>query len=177
MRRTRSTSRGRLALVAVLAAFGWLVMPATAEPTELVTATTIAGAPLGVAAAEYSRILGRPSFTTRLPRGVTRVTYKGGELHVFLRIGRGVALSTSSDEYRTHAGIGPCSARADLLRAYGPRLKLVRRGVANRPIGYVLGRLFFAVFDERVGAVMLGAPPLQPEIAVNGPQCGAGDED
>jgi hypothetical protein len=134
----------------------------------------VGSAPLGLRRAAYVRRLGRVSYTTRLPGGLRRLTFGRREIDVYLsRTGRGVAILTSEEEYRTKAGVGPCSSLRSLKRAYRRRLAVKRQ--ARSIVAYRLGRLVFAVPAHRVGVVMLASPQFPVTIAVNAGQCGVGE--
>jgi hypothetical protein len=136
----------------------------------------IGGATLGMKRSGYVYKFGKPSFTTRFGNSMTRIVFNNSEFAIYLsRKGRGVAVITSAEEYRTRARVGPCSTVSALKKAYGHRLKAKRR--AGRLVGFRLGRLLFTVQSTRVGAVMLANSAFPASVAVNHGQCGSGDED
>ena len=105
----------------------------------------------------------------RLEGGLTRLDYPRSA-SVFLRSGRAIGIVVWGEQFRTAARVGPCSTKAQLVRAYGSRLKPFR--VAGALAGYRLGRLFFAVEDGRtVGAVQLSGSALAPYAALNSLSC------
>jgi hypothetical protein len=160
--------------VLVLAASGFAAASPSA-PSHRISQRAIGDAPLGLTRRGYERALGRPSITTRFGHSLTRLVYADRELAVYLsRTGRGVAVLTSAKEYRTAAGVGPCSTVASLKRVYGRQLLTQRR--AGQVVAYRLGRLVFAARGARVGTVMLAGRGFPATIAVNAGQCGAGEE-
>jgi hypothetical protein len=165
------------ALVLVILAIA--VAPALgAGSKDLITSTAVAGAPLGVSQAQYTSALGPVSFTTTYTGGVRRISYDHGELSVYLRNGVGFALMTSAKEYRTRAGIGPCSPIASVKRVYGKHLIPVRLPGSKGIVGYRYGHLLFVGPARVVATVMLAADsPANLRLALNAPQCGAGEED
>jgi hypothetical protein len=139
----------------------------------------IGGARLGETKAEYARAFGALQFMTRLPKRVTRLTFEGGEVHVFISsaTGRGVGILISAKEYRTARGIGPCSPVASLLATYRNRLSPYRVRPGNRIAAYRMGSLMFVVTGDKVGSVVLASSRVPPSIALNAAQCGVGEEE
>jgi hypothetical protein len=149
-----------------------------AAPNHRIDPGAIAGGTLGASAARYSAIYGPPSITTRFPGPTTRLAFEGGEVQVFLQKGRGVALLAVSDEYKTTRGVGPCSLKQAVVRAYGRRLTPMVRGAARRVVAYRLGRLVFGVVAGRVSGVMLtDQPNTHLSLLLTAAPCGKGDED
>ena len=140
-----------------------------------VTQKVIGGAKLGLPRSAYIRAFGKPSFTSRFGHGLKRMVYANRELAVYLsRRGRGIAVLTSAKEYRTHAGVGPCSKIRALKKAYRGRLVAKRR--AGHIVAYRLRRLLFVAQAGQVGAVMLSNSAFPASVAVNAGQCGGGEE-
>jgi hypothetical protein len=136
---------------------------------------SIGHVPLGLTRTGYVHRLGKATFTTRFGHGLTRLAYADRGLAIYLSgKGRGLAVITSSDHYRTAAAVGPCSTVGALKRAYGARLKPIRRG--GHVVAYRLERLLFAAPSGKVGAVMLAKATFSASIAVNAGQCGGGEE-
>jgi hypothetical protein len=136
---------------------------------------SIGNVPLGLTRTAYLHKLGKATFTTHFGNGLMRLAYDHRGLAIYLsQRGRGLAVITSSDDYRTRAAVGPCSTVRALKRAYGPRLKPIRRG--GHVVAYRLQRLLFAAPSGKVGAVMLANSTFPASIAVNGGQCGGGEE-
>jgi hypothetical protein len=144
-------------------------------PNHGISQRAIGGAGLGLTRAGYIHRFGKPSFTTRFGSGMTRLAYADRELAIYLsRKGRGIAVLTSAREYRTLAGVGPCSTISALKKAYPGRLAVTKR--ARVVVAYRLGRLLFAAPSGKVGAVMLADAAFPSSVAVNAGQCGGGEE-
>jgi hypothetical protein len=166
--------RGVLLLVMAVMAGGPAASSAT-TPGHRITQTAIGGAELGRSRDGYTRMFGRPSFTTRFGHGMTRLVYADRKLAIYLSPnGRGVAVLTSAKEYRTPAGVGPCSTVIALKKAYRERLTVKRR--AGHIVAYRLRGLLFAAPSGKVGAVMLANSAFPASVAVDAGQCGAGEE-
>lgn len=156
--------------------FAGFAAASASAPGGKITQNAIGGIKLGQTRAQYVHRLGRPSFTTRYSHGLVRLFFEGKELAVYLsRKGKGVAILTSAEEYRTTRHVGPCSTLAALRHAYKGRLIKTHR--AGRPVAYRLKRLVFAAPTGAVGAVMLAGRGFSVNIAVNAGQCGGGEED
>src|SRR4051794_35423600 len=109
-----------IAMALTVAASALLVCTAgAADRSNRITQTSIGGVTLGGSPSDYTRTLGSPDFTTRMPGSLVRMTFAGGRIQVFLRGGRGVAIMTASDQLRTAQGVGPCVRLARLRQAYG----------------------------------------------------------
>jgi hypothetical protein len=135
---------------------------------------SIGNVPLGLTRTGYLHKLGKATFTTRFGHGLTRLAYADRGLAIYLsRKGRGLAVLTSEDEYRTAAAVGPCSTVAALKRAYGARLKPMRRG--SHVVAYRLRRLVFATPSGNVAAVMLSGSGFPVNVVVNAGLCGGGE--
>src|SRR4051812_44523835 len=121
------------------------VAPAVAGENHSITKRSIGGASLGLKQREYTRILGRIHFTTPFSGGLTRLEYRKGEMHVFVSRAtrRGVGLFTAADEFRTAAGVGPCSPVSKLQAVYGSRLKALKSSTTHQIVAYRLGTLVF----------------------------------
>ena len=146
-----------------------------AAPAYQITNRDVGGVRLGATRAQYVRALGRPSYAHRLGDGLTRLAFAKRELFVYLAHGRGVAVLTSAEEYRTAKKIGPCSTKRALVRAYGGRLQPYRR--SGRVVAYRIRNLVFAVPSGRVGAVLLANRHTGAQLAVNASQCGTPGEE
>jgi hypothetical protein len=135
---------------------------------------SIGNVPLGLTRTAYLHKLGKATFTTRFGHGLTRLAYVDRGLAVYLsRKGRGLAVLTSEDEYRTAAAVGPCSTVVALKRAYGTRLQPMRRG--SHVVAYRLRRLVFATPSGKVAAVMLSGSGFPVSVVVNAGPCGGGE--
>jgi hypothetical protein len=167
--------QGVLLVVFAVAAAGFAV-GSVGAPNRGISQRAIGGASLGLTRAGYVHRFGKPSFTTRFGGGMTRLVYADREVAIYLsRKGRGIAVLTSAKEYRTPAGVGPCSTIAALKKAYPGRLTVTRR--AGHVVAYRLRRLLFAAPGGKVGAVMLANSAFPSSVAVNAGQCGGGEED
>jgi hypothetical protein len=157
-------------------AFSGFATASASAPQTRITQDRIGGARLGLTRKQYAHLLGRPTFMTRYGHGLVRLVFAKQELAVYLsRSGRGVAILTSADEYRTVRRVGPCSSVSALRRAYKGRLVVKRR--AGHAVAYRLDRLVFASPSGKVGAVMLAGRGFSVSVAVNAGQCGSGEED
>jgi hypothetical protein len=167
----------RVFLLGVLAIVLTGIATASASaPGGRITQTAIGKAELGLTQKQYTRLFGRPSFTTRYSHGLVRLVFANKELAVYLsRAGRGIAVLTSAEEYRTARHVGPCSTVSALKRAYKGRLVKTRR--AGHPVAYRVNHLVFAAPSGKVGAVMLAGRGFSVSVAVNAGQCGGGEED
>jgi hypothetical protein len=171
--------RSLAALVVIVTCAGLPVAIGAREPNRAITATSIGGASLGLTRSGYVRLLGRVSFTTRFPGGVTRLVFEQGALHVYLASpnGRGIGILTQSKDFKTRRGVGPCSSSSTLRSVYGARLRPYRVPGMGHLVAYALGRLIFSVPGEKVGAVLLASRALPISTIVNVAPCGAGDEE
>jgi hypothetical protein len=140
---------------------------------------SIAGVRLAQLRADYVSVFGPVRFTTRLPHGLTRLSFGDGEVHVYLAssTGKAVGILTSDKDFKTLEGIGPCSSVAALKAAYGNRLSSVRLASTHGVAAFRLGSLAFVVSGNRIGNVMLASPRLPLSIALNAAQCGVGEEE
>jgi hypothetical protein len=166
--------QGILIVVFAVVASG-LAAGSAGAPNHRISQRAIGGVGLGLTRAGYIHRFGKPSFTTRFGGGMTRLVYADRELAIYLsRRGRGIAVLTSAKEYRTLAGVGPCSTISALKKAYPGRLTVTRR--ARVVVAYRLRRLLFAAPSGKIGAVMLAAGAFPSSVAVNAGQCGGGEE-
>ena len=162
-----------------------LVLAAVALPaagaaeSHLIAARSLAGAPLGLKQRDYTHLLGHVQFSTKFPDGLTRLEYKRGEIHVFISraSGRGVGLFTAADDFRTAAGMGPCSSVEKLRAAYGSRLQPVKHSVTQQVVAYRFGTITFVATGPNVRSVLVSAGRVPLQTALNGPACGSGEED
>ena len=141
----------RVFLLGVLAIVLTGIATASASaPGGRITQTAIGKAKLGLTQKQYTRLFGRPLFTTRYSHGLVRLVFANKELAVYLsRAGRGIAVLTSAEEYRTARHVGPCSTVSALKRAYKGRLVKTRR--AGHAVAYRVNHLVFAPRRARSG--------------------------
>lgn len=126
---------------------------------------------LGHSRAEYERAYWPLSRVDRIERSLSVLVFGRAEVSVYMRSGKGLALSTAGREYRTREAVGPCSSFSDLRRAYGKRLRLV---LAHRLVRlYTVGDVVFRVAGGRVGSVTVGKGALARQVAGNSIDCGA----
>jgi hypothetical protein len=140
---------------------------AAAGPNPIIAQHSIGGARLNLTRTAYTHEFGKPSRVDELEGGIKALVYP--RFAVFLKGGKGIAVSTSSRAFRTQAGVGPCSLATRLHKAYGNSLYKVR-GTAPVTI-YRVGNLVFRVFHGRVGAVTLGKGQLALLITRNARDC------
>jgi hypothetical protein len=140
--------------------------------------SSIAGARVGLGEAAYVGVLGQPNYTTQYAGGLTRLSFRNGKVQVYLASprGKGLAVLTAGDDYKTDQGIGPCSTLTALKRAYGRKLVPIRLGRGRPVVAYRLGSLLFATPSLRIALVALATSRFPVSIAVNAPACGAGEE-
>jgi hypothetical protein len=174
VRRARAAAVGLIAVATV----GPTALAAATGGSQAITATSIAGARLGAAPGDYRRVLGPVDYRTRLPHGLLRLTFRDGEVHVFLRDGRGVAIETATKGFHTARGIGPCTSTARLKTVYGRRLVAHRRPHNAQPFAYEAGSLAFFAPGSRIGNVLLAKAPSQYlSLLAASPACGMGEVD
>jgi hypothetical protein len=155
----------RLSCIVVAAAV--VTATAAAGPPRSITQHSIGGARLSVPRQAYVHKFGRPSRVDQLEGGVTALVFT--RLAVFLKGGKGVAVTTSSRAFTTTAGVRPCSREGRLHKAYGSSLHKVRGHGAV--VLYRLGNLVFRVFHRRVGAITVGKGQLALLITRNARDC------
>jgi hypothetical protein len=156
-----------------------LAFAATATATvHPIGPNSIGGARLAQLRADYVGVFGPVRFTTRLPHGLTRLSFGDGKVHVFLAsTGKAVGILTSDKDFKTPEGVGPCSSVVALKAAYGNRLSSIRLTSVQRIAAYRIGSLAFVVSGDRIANVMLASPRLPLSIALNAAQCGVGEEE
>jgi tRNA A-37 threonylcarbamoyl transferase component Bud32 len=111
-------------LAAIAATVGVILASASHGHAAAISQTAIDKAPLGLEASGYQRILGRPSERLLLPdTGHTKLTFANEKVAVYFYYkGLGnsaVEITTWNPNFRTAAGIGPCSTVAEAKKAYG----------------------------------------------------------
>jgi hypothetical protein len=153
------------------------VAPDAAVPA--ITPTSIAGARLGLGAASYKRILGRPyrfeaakggDITLpgfQQPSDYTRIVFPRRKVMVYFQGGvdRAIQITTWNSAYRTAAGVGPCAPIARAKAAYGSRLRPNPGNTSHEGVAYsyMLGRSL--IFGLDTGHP--GAPPASTISAVS----------
>ena len=121
---------GGAAIGGVLAAEGG----STSAGPPAITQTSIAGAPLGLRVAGYTKILGEPDFRVDQPKEVKGFPSTEYPTLVFLQQKVAVyfpdgwnsnakIITTWNKNYKTAAGIGPCSTIDELKGAYGDNVR------------------------------------------------------
>ncbi len=158
--------RRRLAVVSLAAVLG-LAASSAAVTTRSITQGAIGGAGLGMKKHGYVRAFGRPMRADQLEGGLTKLVFK--RVDVFLKRDIGVAITTIGQNYRTSAGVGPCSRAKTLLHAYGHRLRKLPPG--GKIVLYRLDNLVFRVAGRRVRSVTLVNAQLAVLIAGNSRGC------
>jgi hypothetical protein len=165
-------------LVCVVAVLTAAAAAVAGVASHRITPSSIAGVRLGLNQAAYESTLGKSDYATRYADGLTRLSFQKGKVQVYLASpgGRGLAVITAGDQYKTDRGIGPCSAAADLKRIYGRKLVSIRLGRARPVVAYRIGALLFVSPGPRIALVALTTSSFPVSIAVNAPACGAGEE-
>jgi hypothetical protein len=118
-----------------------------------ITQTAIAHARLGLSAAAYKHLLGKPTFTDKLsqPDGWTKLLFGRRRLAVYFDSTRhAVLITTWNPAYKTAARVGPCTTVSRLKAIYGSRLKPSKFNTQNGIVyAYTVGKnLIFATNGE-----------------------------
>jgi hypothetical protein len=137
---------------------------ALATTRAAITPSLIARAKLGLGKVAYTKLLGapvryqaagggtiqEPGF--QAPQNYTRLVFAKRKMDVYFQDGvdHAIEITTWNKAYRTAAGVGPCSTRAQLKAAYGSRLKphpgsIVENG---QPGAYIVGRSLIFSFSD-----------------------------
>jgi hypothetical protein len=156
--RARRARRGRVAVcAAALAAagttLGLLVSSGGPAQAAAITPTSIAGTPLGLTKRAYEHHFGQPWLLARLPTsGHVKLTFLDREVGVYFKglSDTAVEITTWNKDYKTAAGIGPCSTITELKKAYGTRLKPSKWNTQHGQVfAYTVGKsLIFASNDH-----------------------------
>lgn len=150
----------------------------------MITPASIASAPLGLALDEYKAIFGV---------GWRQDVFSGPDFPVLIYYGRGlsiyfthpggraVEITTWNKNFRTAAGIGPCSSIDDLRNAYGDALKASKPNtVGGKTYAYTVGHLIFgangkpphpATHVTAVGIYRGITLPYASYVVLNEPNC------
>jgi tRNA A-37 threonylcarbamoyl transferase component Bud32 len=148
--RRRRRRRGLLAGVAMLAAASAAVgvvlvtrSDSTPAGPPAITETSIAGAPLGLTIAGYSKLLGPPDLRVDQAKQVPGFPSTEYPTLVFLRQkvavyfpdgwgSKAKIITTWNQDFATAAGIGPCSTIDELKAAYGNRVRADHWGTIKK---------------------------------------------
>lgn len=162
---------GLAAITAAVAAFLRDGSEAAVTGRQTITQQSIAGVPLGLSEAEYKRRLASrpgPGFTTYelVEPGFYALSFAEAKMGVYFpdRGSPAHIVTTWNEDFRTAAGIGPCSTVAELKRAYGDAVHASWAGTSpdgKTTWSWVVGdNLLFTAQDdkqERITAVALYA--------------------
>jgi hypothetical protein len=173
-------SRGRRLVAAIC--FGLLAAAiaagmGSAGSSPTITQTSIAGVKLGMTMAQAKATLGKPVQRSAgtfdnpgQPDSWTRLAFPRREVSVYFIQGNphAVMVTTWNKSDRTAAGIGPCSPRATVKKAYGSTLKQSSHAPAG--FGYTLGSHLFIGYD----AMPPTPSPTVTAIGLFGPTAGLG---
>ena len=112
-----------------------------------ITPTLIANAPLGLKVDEYKALFG-VGWRDEIFQGPNYPTlrYFGRALAIYFERpgGPAVEITTWNEDFKTAAGVGPCSSIEDLKNAYGNALKPSPENTLDgRPYAYIVGHLIF----------------------------------
>ena len=140
---------------------------ASAQKAIDITPSYIAGAELGWTKAKYKQLLGTPR-VDQLEGGLTRLVFAKRKVSVYLKGGKGIAITTWSKVLVDEEGITPCSSVGELKAAWGAKLKPFKFGGAIA--AYRRSTLLYAVEDGRVDVIMLG-PAARNFVALNETGC------
>jgi hypothetical protein len=176
-RRRLMFAAAAVVLAAAGAAAGTILATRTNDTTAgppAITQTSIAGAPLGLSVAGYTKILGTPDLRVTQPQEVKGFPSTEYPTLVFLRQKVAVyfpdgfdapakIITTWNSNYKTDHGIGPCSTIADLKKAYGPGVRPDHWGTQGKKHWmYDVGRnlLFAASGPTRIPSKYVSAVGL-----------------
>jgi serine/threonine-protein kinase len=172
-RRRRMLLAGVALLVAGGAALGGILATrsdSTSAGPPAITETSIASAPLGLRVAGYTNLLGEPDLRVDQPKEVKGFPSTQYPTLVFLRQKVAVyfpdgfesnakIITTWNKDFRTAAGVGPCSTIDGLKAAYGDKVRPDYYGTVGRKhFMYDVGKnLLFAT----------GGLPVRPPVPSN----------
>ena len=171
VRRKRARRRLLLALAVSIVVVGATIGGTLALRREsskaapAITETSIAGAPLGLRVEGYTKILGRPDL--RVDQGEQVPGFPSTEYPTLIFLRQKVAvyfpdgwgsrakiITTWNEDFKTAAGVGPCSTIEGMKAAYGDRVKAdhwgtIKRNGTTMHFMYDVGQnLLFAVSGE-----------------------------
>jgi hypothetical protein len=140
---------GLLVALAAVAALGLLLVTRDdANPTPpQITPASIAGATLGLTKDDYKALFG-VGWREEIFEGPDYPTlrYFGRKLAIYFQphVSPAVEITTWNNDFRTAAGIGPCSSIDDLKNAYGNALRPSPENTINGKVyAYIVGHLIF----------------------------------
>jgi hypothetical protein len=112
-----------------------------------ITGASIAGARLGLTRDDYKALFG-VGWREEIFQGPDYPTlrYFGRKLAVYFESSTGpaVAITTWNKDFRTAAGVGPCSSIEDLKNAYGNALEpSPHNTIEGKVYAYIVGHLIF----------------------------------
>jgi hypothetical protein len=136
------------AAAAAAAAVAVLVAGGSSPPSRpQITPTAVAGAALGLTEDDYRGLFG-VGWTNGVFEGPDYhyLSYPDRRVTVYFpsKGGRAVEITTWQKDFRTAAGVGPCSTIADLKRAYGNALKpSPHNTIDGKVYAYIVGHIIF----------------------------------
>jgi hypothetical protein len=140
---------GALVAIAAVAALVAVVLTGNGSPAPpAITPTSIAGATLGLQAEDYKALFG-VGWREDVLKGPDYpvLIYFGRKLEVYFEHpgGGAVEITTWDKNFRTAAGVGPCSTIDELEHAYGNALRPSRPNTVDGKIfAYTVGHMIFA---------------------------------
>jgi len=170
-------SRLVAAITLVGLAAGIAAVAVSAGRTSTISQTSIAGVKLGMTMAQAKAVLGKPVERSTgtfdnpgQPDNWIRLAFTKRDVSVYFKQGnpRAVMVTTWNKSDRTAAGIGPCSPRAKVKKAYGSALK--QSSHTDPGFGYTVGSHLFIGYDGPPGASV----PNVTAIGLFGPTAGLG---
>ncbi len=119
----------------------------SAQTLPQITPASIAGATLGLPKDDYKALFG-VGWREEIFQGPNYPTlrYFGRKVAIYFETpgGKAVAITTWNKDFRTAAGIGPCSSIEDLKHAYGMALRPSPANTINgKAYAYIVGHLIF----------------------------------
>ena len=140
---------GLLAALAAVAVLGVVLATRhdSAQTPPQITPASIAGATLGLTKSDYKALFG-VGWREEIFQGPNYPTLRYSDRKVAIyfasRTSPAVAITTWNKDFRTAAGIGPCSSVEDLKNAYGNALRpSPRNTIDGKAYAYIVGHLIF----------------------------------